>query len=307
MSAIGTLALQTGAAIAGNVANQAGYAIGKATGYNKAIANDQYEQQKRLSELQYGMNLGLMKESYKSQMEMWNDTNYEAQVEHLKAAGLNPGLLYAKGGSGGTTGSGGASVSGGNASDETSRQQAQLAATGMGLQLSKLQSEIDLNKSISKKNEAEALQAGANTATIEQSRDWLVEKLKEEGKGQWIENIRKNYQDFIENKDGAQGAGYESNKYGQHIIRGESLFTQGITAEITQALASSNNQAAQALLTDQKAQGYFTELLNESIKADAAATQAAAQKLSAEFSTGEMINWKTWKDLAESIIKLILK
>ena len=40
--------------------------------------------------------------------EMWEYTNYENQVKHLKAAGLNPALLYAKGGAGGSTAGAGA-------------------------------------------------------------------------------------------------------------------------------------------------------------------------------------------------------
>ena len=34
---------------------------------------------------------------------MWDYTNYEAQVRHLKAAGLNPALLYGQGGGGGAS------------------------------------------------------------------------------------------------------------------------------------------------------------------------------------------------------------
>lgn len=38
-----------------------------------------------------------------AQLEMWNATNYGAQMKHLKEAGLNPGLLYGMGGAGGAT------------------------------------------------------------------------------------------------------------------------------------------------------------------------------------------------------------
>lgn len=38
-------------------------------------------------------------------LDLWNKTNYGAQMEHLKAAGLNPGLIYGMGGSGGQLGS----------------------------------------------------------------------------------------------------------------------------------------------------------------------------------------------------------
>ena len=34
---------------------------------------------------------------------MWNKTNYGAQMEHIKGAGLNPGLMYGMSGGGGTT------------------------------------------------------------------------------------------------------------------------------------------------------------------------------------------------------------
>ena len=34
--------------------------------------------------------------------EMWDYTNYENQVKHLKEAGLNPALLYGQGGGGGS-------------------------------------------------------------------------------------------------------------------------------------------------------------------------------------------------------------
>lgn len=44
-----------------------------------------------------------------AQLDLWNKTNYEAQVKHLKAAGLNPGLIYGmSGGGGATAGAGGA-------------------------------------------------------------------------------------------------------------------------------------------------------------------------------------------------------
>lgn len=52
-----------------------------------------------------------------AQMDMWNRTNYKAQVKHMKDAGLNPGLMYGMGGGGGVTaGSGSAMPSQGSAS-----------------------------------------------------------------------------------------------------------------------------------------------------------------------------------------------
>lgn len=63
-------------------------------------------------------NVGAQKEmgefNYQKQLEMWNATNSEAQMKHLKDAGLNPALMYGGGGGGGstTTGGGGMGISG---------------------------------------------------------------------------------------------------------------------------------------------------------------------------------------------------
>lgn len=72
---------------------------------NRSLMNLQKENQKELN--QQGHDL---------QFDMWNKTNYKAQVAHMKAAGLNPALMYKGAGPGGTTGSqGGGSAAGGTA------------------------------------------------------------------------------------------------------------------------------------------------------------------------------------------------
>lgn len=68
----------------------------------------QVEQQEKLQELQIKGAKELAEQQRINAMKMWNDTNVGAQVEHLEEAGMNPALLYGKGGMGGaTTGSGG--------------------------------------------------------------------------------------------------------------------------------------------------------------------------------------------------------
>ena len=61
----------------------------------------QYEMEKMGLQAQY--NKEQAKYSQELAKEMWEYTNYENQVKHLKAAGLNPALLYGKGGTGGST------------------------------------------------------------------------------------------------------------------------------------------------------------------------------------------------------------
>lgn len=89
----------------------AGALIGQLT------AGQQFNRQKQLMDLQMANQKELNIHGQEMAMDLWNKTNYEAQVKHLKAAGLNPAMLYGKGGGGGTTSnSSGGSASGGIAS-----------------------------------------------------------------------------------------------------------------------------------------------------------------------------------------------
>ena len=124
----------TGALLA-PIGQQIGYGLGKLTGYNKALERDQLRQQQALTDIQSNANLGLMKESYSQQKALWEATNAPAEVAQLKAAGLNPALMY-KGAGMGSTGGGTASVGGAQASDSSSRMNALNMQTGMGMSIS---------------------------------------------------------------------------------------------------------------------------------------------------------------------------
>ena len=105
--------------------NAAGAAIDNTIGLiaGGIQANRQMRNQRKLLAEQLGIDKLKMEEQRKMQMQMWEDTNYAAQVEQLKKAGLSVGLMYGKGGAGGTTtGAGATGVS------------APSAPTGMGLQ-----------------------------------------------------------------------------------------------------------------------------------------------------------------------------
>jgi hypothetical protein len=77
-----------------------------------------YRNQRNLMNLQMQNQAGLNRQGHDLQMDMWNKTNYGAQVGHMKNAGLNPALMYKGAGAGGTTGSQG----GGSASMGSSQQ-----------------------------------------------------------------------------------------------------------------------------------------------------------------------------------------
>lgn len=76
----------------------------------------QIRQQEKLQNLQIRGQKEMTDYGFMKQLQMWMDTNYPAQVEQMKLAGLNPGLLYgSKGGGGVTTGSAPGNVTGGQA------------------------------------------------------------------------------------------------------------------------------------------------------------------------------------------------
>jgi len=91
-------------------------------------------------------------------LDIWEKTGYEAQVKQMENAGLNPGLLYSKGGGGGTT-------QGAQAGNVTGQQtEGGKGNPGMGLEmglmLSKVAAEITLMKAQAKKTETEANNLG---------------------------------------------------------------------------------------------------------------------------------------------------
>lgn len=73
--------------------------------------------QKELMDIQHRNQQRLNQQGFDLQKRMWDETNYEAQMEHIKNAGLNPALMYGMSGGGGTTtgSQGGGSATGGQA------------------------------------------------------------------------------------------------------------------------------------------------------------------------------------------------
>lgn len=124
--------------------------------YNRTrnLMGIQLQNQQTLNAQQLRNQMLLNEQGMQQQLEMWKRTNYPAQVQMLKSAGLNPALLYGKGGMGGATSG---SQTGGSA---------QGGSAGMGMapppnymdiaSLSKIGAEIALLKAQEKKTLTEA-------------------------------------------------------------------------------------------------------------------------------------------------------
>lgn len=101
--------------------------VGTLAGMNsqEQAMQDQWRLEKEKMALQAKYNKEQANYSQQLALDMWNKTNYEEQVKHMQAAGLNPALLYSKGGAGGSTAGAGTAAP---VSDGTTQ------AVGMGLQ-----------------------------------------------------------------------------------------------------------------------------------------------------------------------------
>jgi hypothetical protein len=239
---------------------------------------------------------------------MFDYTGYENQVKQMKAAGLNPALMYGHAGSGGTTISSGAgSASGGQASDETSRKMANMQVMGMGLQMQKMGAEVKKLEADAKKAEADAKKAESEAQTREELRAFEKELLRQEGIEKWLQNLRENL------KNSGQLANNEMQMFRNNVLDEYTAFqstgywNQEITAAIAKALAEAKSLEALAELNTEKKKGYWTELLNATKNADSEAAKAAAMKLATEWSTGEYTNWKTWVDIGKDAVNTIAK
>lgn len=145
-----------------NIAGQVGTILGIG---QKRQDQRQINQQQKLINMQAGAQRGLADYQQQLQMDMWHKTNYGAQVDELNKAGLNPALLYGKGGGGGTTTGAAIStgVSGGQAANAAATQQ---AATGQGMMIAQMR----LMEAQTKKTEAEAVKISTTDTAESQAR-----------------------------------------------------------------------------------------------------------------------------------------
>lgn len=160
MSFIKNLGQQVGSGIGegigGGIAGMGMSMVDEALFGDKRRKN-QIKQQQKLTDMGTAQAMGLQKSAHDLNLEMWDKTNYAAQMEQLKKAGLNPAMIYGVGGGEGATGTIGASGgSAGTASNEAQQKQADTGLMGMGLQMAKLKAETKAMEAGANKNQAEA-------------------------------------------------------------------------------------------------------------------------------------------------------
>lgn len=286
MSILETLGYQAMAGVGGGLGEQLSYGLGEITGYNDALSKDQLNQQAKLNKLQTEQN----KELYDYQ---FNKTTPAERVRLYKEAGLNPALIYGMGGGSGTTatiGSGGGS----QASNSSQMRANNIASMQMGLQMAKLQSEIDVNKSVAEANRANAKNLGANTSTTEAIRDTLIENMKQSGIDQWLKNQMTGWmmRDPID-----RTTDWKMSNDVYDIIQFTFAHDSNQAQLLTNSVLKSYNDAM--------ASGQLGNAAEKNAETSRLATEIQQQL--ADFQTGKDIDWKNVGELLSRFIPLLLR
>lgn len=179
-----------------NLNDAAGAMIQGLMGIGLGAANNQqqYGQQVRLNNLATQNQMAMTNFNQDKAYEMWKKTNYKAQVEEMKKAGLNPALMYGMGGGGGTT----AQVTPGTGG----QGQAAANASTMGIQTA-----MELRLLEAQKNNIEA-------DTENKKMDTILKDQTQYGKG--LENAMTEYLQSTDMKGNETGAPKGSIKEEEH-------------------------------------------------------------------------------------------
>lgn len=254
----------------------------------------QLEQQQKLTDMQVAGNKELMDLGHKQQMQMWEDTNYAAQREQLRKAGLNPAMIYGGGGEGGTTGAGAVgSASAGTAEGEVSRKMADTQQQAMGLQLRKEKAEIKVMEAQAENLKAEAKKKGGVDT---EKTEWEITNLQEANRkmSEEIEAVRQE----TKNKQVVRASYLLENSL-------KEMQNKIVAETMEQSIWSIKNNALKAgveldnLLTDREIKNSTKEAIIETVKTNA--KHAIAQMLLTEAKT-ELTEEQAWA-VGETIIQ----
>ena len=292
LEGLGSSAASTATGFIGNALNKAlglswspERAMREQEAYNKRIMalQNQYQQQAAAQSQQYAK-------------DYWDYSNAENQVEHLKNAGLNIGLMYGQSGAGGMGASGGAR--------QESPDQAQGNPVGMALQVQQLEQQRRMNDA-----QIELAKAQANKANEEANKISGVdtqEALKriEEASSRIELNLREgNYKEALTELTNAE-------KEATNALTALREMQEGLTsAKISEAFAIAGYYSEKAhteywTKENEKIQNeYLKDTYQDRVDA-AYYNNAVAIALAAKFKSEKDVNEKQIKHLESKIKEL---
>lgn len=253
--------------------------------YNKRIMalQNQYQQQAAAQSQQYAK-------------DYWDYTNAENQVQHLKNAGLNIGLMYGQSGAGGMGASGGAY--------QASPEQPQGNPVGMALQVQQLEQQRRMNDAQIALAEAQANKANTEANKIGGVDTQEALKRIEEASSRIELNLREgNYKEALTELTKAE-------KEATEALTSLREMQEGLTnAQINEAFAIAGYYSEKAhteywTKENEKIQNeYLKDTYNDRVDA-AYYNNAVAIALAAKYKSEKDVNEEQIKHLAASIKEL---
>lgn len=231
------------------------------------------------------------------------------QIAEAQEAGVSPGLVIGGGtggGSGSTKGAQGDGAGAINGIDIAALASVDNERKALSIEGMRTAAETAQGYAEAKKTKAETEKIKAETNTENETRDVLIEELKQRGMGQWMDNMEKYVMGMGRNWKG-EGNEYNANVefenkiYGFFGIHEDSITSKKQREELANLVANTNNVEALTQLNTEKKKILWEELLVAQKKNDNDEIRAKAVALAAQWSTGEYTNWKTWTQLAEDL------
>lgn len=255
--------------------------------------------QRKLTKQQTQASKELTDYNMMKQLEMWEKTNYAAQKEQMKKAGLNPGLMYGMGGGGGTTANvATGSASGGTAAGHSGEIQTMM---GMGLQRELLKAQKDVMQSQAALNNAQAAKtAGVDTAKTQAETDNLL---------QGYDNLRNTYDLQQLEKSIKNLEVYEKTKTVDENIAG--IRTAVATAIKRLDIVSNEAKESDAVLQDKitivKNTAIKTGLENILLNSNIAKNSAEIEKIWKEISALGQQQDREWMKMSQEERKVLVQ
>nr|DAO65064.1 MAG TPA: hypothetical protein [Microviridae sp.] len=339
LSTLGSIG--AGAQSVGQLANAGGGILGLFGIGNRKRAKRQLENQIKLNEAanesNYRWGEKAAENAFKRQMEAYEksykDQSYAAMRRQMEEAGLSVGLMYGGSGSGGGGGfmtqgpMGQAHGANAGKADSPAEQWAMRAnQIELGLNLANLKKQGEVLDSQAEQNKASASKTAEEAQTEREMREGRVKEIFHRGKSQYIDNVRKMFEDMAIEDNDRWGVEVYDDFYGDHRIDSTRLPTRKDSAEIIKTLSESEaakgqneNSKALAELNTERKKYLFIEAMSNLIQAEAAknsglaaienaATNRAQQawrELTTQYEYGIEKTPKFWMDLGDRILKAI--
>lgn len=256
-------------------------AAGQASGGIMGLAlggierKNQLKQQQNMQQLEMQGQRQMTNYNMQKQLELWEKTNYSAQIDQMKKAGLNPALIYGMSGGGGqTTDVAAGRVTGGQA------QQGNYGIAGMelGSRMATTAAQLELIKAQTEKTKAEAEAVGPTVEKTKAETSLVLQNIKNAKAQEEYTNIMAGFKQ-LETQ-------FASESYRSRMSM--------IDRQVEQAIATIKKIGLENKFTEQTWNDAAKEISQKAIQAELQNELLKVQKTAAEKGM-ELTNQQIWK------------